>query len=310
MTTRRLRAYIYLLLVAGIWGAAGPIIKFTLQAIDPLPFLAYRFTIAAVFSTIFFLVKIQKGKKFNKIRANLPLSLLYGFLAVPFALGILFVGLDKSTILDFTLISVIGPLIVTAGGAFFYHDHITHKERVGISIVLIGVILSTFFPFLYNQSDLKLTGNFLLLLYLFADGGSILLAKYLVQKKIKSANLTNLAFIVGVLIIVPLAILSYGGNNLVNSIVNLPFIYHLGVWYMALVSGSLAYFLYVRAAKSIEVSEAVLFNYLQPLFSVPLAVFWLKESLTITFVISVAIIAFGLVIAEHKKKNLKLKANS
>ena len=52
MTERRLRAYIYLLLVAGIWGAAGPIIKFTLQAIDPLPFLAYRFTIAAIFSII------------------------------------------------------------------------------------------------------------------------------------------------------------------------------------------------------------------------------------------------------------------
>ena len=302
MTERRLRAYIYLLLVAGIWGAAGPIIKFTLQAIDPLPFLAYRFTIAAIFSIIFFLVKIQKGKKFNKIRANLPLALLYGFLAVPLALGILFVGLDKSTILDFTLISVIGPLIVTAGGAYFYHDHITHKEKIGISIVLIGVTLSSFIPLLKNLSDLKLTGNLLLLLYLLADGGSILLAKHLVQKKIKSANLTNLAFIVGVFITVPLAILSYGGNNLVNSIINLPFKYHLGVWYMALISGNLAYYLYVRGQRSIEVSEAVLFNYLTPIFGIPLAIFWLHESMSTSFMLGAGVIAIGLVIAEYKKR--------
>src|SRR3990172_7798519 len=302
MTERRLRAYIYLLLVAGIWGAAGPIIKFTLQAIDPLPFLAYRFTIAAIFSIIFFLVKIQKGKKFNKIRANLPLALLYGFLAVPLSLGILFVGLDKSTILHFTIISVIGPLIVTAGGALFYHDHITHKERVGISIVLIGVILSTFIPLLYNQSDLKLTGNLLLMLYLFADGGSILLAKHLVQMKIKSANLTNLAFIVGVLIIVPLAIFSYGGNNLVNMIINLPLKYHLGVWYFALVSGNLAYYLYVRGQRTIEVSEAVLFNYLMPIFGIPLAIFWLHERISTSFILGTGVIAIGLIIAEYKKR--------
>src|SRR3970040_1182061 len=105
MSPNRLKAYFSLILVAAIWGAAGPVIKFTLEGIDPLPFLSYRFAI------------------------------LYGLLAVPISLGILFIGLDKTTVLDLTLIGVAGPLIVTAGGALFFHDHITHKERIGISIV-------------------------------------------------------------------------------------------------------------------------------------------------------------------------------
>ena len=74
---------------------------------------------------------------------------------------------------------------------------------------------------------------------------------------------------------------------------------------MALLSGSLAYYLYVRGQRTIEVSEAVLFNYLQPLFMVPLAVFWLGEKLSATFLIGAVIIAAGLFIAEYKKGNKK-----
>ncbi|KKR30835.1 hypothetical protein A2715_01905 [Candidatus Woesebacteria bacterium RIFCSPHIGHO2_01_FULL_39_32] len=302
MSSHRLRAYIYLILTAAIWGAAGPIIKYTLSGIDPLPFLTYRFTIAAIFSLGFFLLKIKRGKKFRKLRANFPIAVFYGLLAVPIALGILFFGLDNSTVLDLTLIGIIGPLMVTAGGSIFFRDRITRREKAGISIVLLGVLLNSFSPLFRSGSDVRLTGNILLLLFLSADSGSILVAKKAVQKKIVSANLTNLAFIVGAVTLIPIALLAYGLSDLINIITTLPLKYHLGVWYMALLSGNLAYFLYVRGQRSIEVSEAVLFNYLQPLFMVPLAIFWLHESLSTSFVLGGIIIAVGLVIAESKKR--------
>lgn len=302
MNPHRLRSYLMLISVAAIWGAAGPIIKFTLQGIDPIPFLAYRFSISALFSIVFFLVKVSRGKKFRRLKANYRLALLYGLLAVPIALGILFFALDKTTVLDLTLIGVIGPLIVTAGGAIFFHEHITKREKVGVSIVLIGVLLNSFSPLLGGDSKIRLTGNILLLLFLLADSGSILIAKRAVQRKIKSANLTNLAFIIGAAILVPISFALYGAENIINMLVTLPFKYHLGVWYMALLSGNLAYFLYVRGQRTIEVSEAVLFNYLQPLFMIPLAIFWLNESLSASFIIGGIIIVIGLLIAESKKK--------
>ena len=301
MNPNRLRSYFYLIIVAAIWGAAGPVIKFTLQGIDPLPFLTYRLLISAIFSVIFFAVKIKNGKKFKRLRANLPLSITYGLLAVPMALGILFLGLDKSSVLDLSLIGLIGPLMITAGGAYFFRDHITKREKIGIAVVSCGVILNSIFPIFGSGSEAKLTGNLLLLLFLIADSGSTLISKRAVQKKIKSANLTNFAFIIGVITIVPLTLAIYGINNLSYIIVTMPLKYHLGVWYMALLSGNLAYFLYVRGQRSIEVSEAILFQYLQPVFMIPLAIFWLKESLTISFVLGGAIIAIGLTIAEYKK---------
>ncbi len=295
-----------LVLVAAIWGAAGPIIKFTLKGIDPLPFLTYRFFLSSMFSLFFFLIKIKRGKKFKKLRANFGLALLYSFLAVPLALGTLFLGLDNSTVLDLTLIGVVGPLMVTLGGAIFFHEHITNKEKLGIAIVLLGVVINSFIPLFSNKPTLS--GNIFLLIYLLSDSSSILIAKKAIRKGVKSANLTNLTFMVGFLSVFPLAILIYGLDRLLLQILLLPLEYHLGVWYMSFLSGTLAYFLYVRATRSIEVSEAVLFFYLQPIFSIPLAIFWLKESLSMSFLLGAIIILIGLIVAETKKRSYNNKA--
>lgn len=299
MTKHRLKSYIYLLLVALIWGAAGPIIKFTLGGIDPLSFLAYRFGISAVFSVIYFLIK---GIKLPKPKKTLPQIIFYGILTFPLALGFLFTGLDKSTVLDFTLIATIAPLIVTAGGAAFFHDRITHREKIGISIVLFGACINSLAPLFFNNSNLRLSGNIFIIAFLLFDSASILYAKNAVQHKIPPLTLTNIGFIVGALTLIPYVLITQGTSNVVSSIVSLPFKYHLGVWYMALLSGSLAYFLFVRAQKSIEVSEAILFNYLQPIFAVPLAIFWLGEKLTPTFIVGAVLITAGIMIAERKVK--------
>lgn len=298
MTAYRARAYLYLAIVAAIWGAAGPVIKFTLGGISPLPFLAYRFSISAVFAIIFFLIK---GIKLPKAKTSLPLVITYGLLAFTIALGALFTGLDKSTVLDLALIATIGPLIVTAGGAIIFRDHITKREKLGISIVLAGALINSFAPIFGKDPSVRLTGNIFILIFLLADTSSILLAKKVVRKGISSFTLINTGFIVGALTIIPFSFLMHGHSFVINSITTLPFKYHLGVWYMALLSGTLAYFLYVRGQKSIEVSEATLFSYLQPIFSVPLAVFWLGETITSSFITGASLIAAGIIIAEYKR---------
>lgn len=301
MSSRRLKAYLILLLVVIIWGVAGPVIKFTLEGIDPLPFIVYRLGISTVVSLIFFGIKIYHGKKFKQLRAHLPLVILYGILAVPIGLGMLFFGLDDSTVLDLSLVGFMGPLLSLAGGAYFFKDHITKRQKIGIIVVVVGVFLNSFYPIIEEGSNFRLTGNILLITYLLADSISVLLAKRSLRFKIKSANLTNLAFVIGFVTLFPLVIYNYGFANFVNSIISLPFQYHLGVWFMALISGNLAYFLYIRAERTLEVSETVLFNYLQPVVTIPLAIFWLHEELSFHFVVGAVIIAIGLFVVEYKK---------
>ncbi|MGB6839072.1 MAG: DMT family transporter [Microgenomates group bacterium] len=299
MTPHRTRAYIYLLIVAAIWGIAGPVIKFTLGGIDPLPFLTYRLVISATFSIIFFLIK---GVKLPDPKTTAPLVFLYGILAFTIALGTLFVGLEKTTVLDLTLITLSGPLLVTIGGILFFKDHITRQEKIGISIVLLGSLFTIFSPIIMNHSDVRLSGNLFIFLFLLADSSAVLLAKRIVQLKVPPLTLINLGFVVGAITIIPITGILYGFPNIVNSITSLSIEYHLGVFYMALLSGTLAYFLSVLGQKSIEVSEAVLFRYLQPLFATPLAIFWLGEQITASFIFGAVIIGTGVVIAEYKKR--------
>lgn len=306
MSPRRYKAYIYLFLVVLIWGVASPVIKFTLGGIDPVPFLFYRLAISTLFALIFFANKIRKGKRFRQLRAHVPLAIVYGILSITIGLGALFIALDDTTVLDLTLVGVLGPLITLAGGAYFFKDHLTKREKTGIFIVLVGVVINSFFPLIFGNSPLRLTGNILLIIYILSDSASILIAKRSLRFKIKSANLTSLAFIVGFITILPIALFMYGPEKLLSIIYTLPFKYHLGVWYMALLSGNLAYYLYIRGERTLRVSEAVLFNYLQPVITIPLAIFWLQESLNINFIIGAIIISIGLFIVEYKKYQKKV----
>lgn len=299
MNPHRLRAYIYLTLVALIWGAAGPIVKFTLGGISPFAFLSYRFAISAVLAIIYFSIV---GFKLPKPKKTLLPAILYGLLAFTIALGALFVGLDRSTVLDLTLISTISPLIIAFGGALFFREHITRREKLGIAIVVVGVLINNFYSLLSGKTDLALSGNLFLLLFLLADTGSVLLAKKEVRDRIPAFTLTNIGFIVAAITFNAYTLSTIGLNEFINLVFSLPFQYHLGVWYMAIFSGTIAYSLWVRGQQSIEVSEAALFYYLQPIFAIPLAVIWLGEKITPHFMVGAILIATGVVIAEYKKR--------
>ena len=71
---------------------------------------------------------------------------------------------------------------------------------------------------------------------------------------------------------------------------------------MALLSGSLAYTLSHAGQKTIEIGEAAVFSYLYPLFAAPLAVLWLGEKITPSFIFGGLVITVGVVIAEYKKR--------
>src|SRR3990172_4847594 len=146
MNNHRLKAYLYLTIVAIIWGIAGPIIKFTLGGISTLPFLTYRFGISAIISLVFLLPSYKQIFKRNVF----PAVLLFGFLTSTVALGLLFLGMEKTTVLDMSFITLINPLIITVAGAVFLQDRITKREKLGISIAFLGSLVTVVQPIFEN----------------------------------------------------------------------------------------------------------------------------------------------------------------
>lgn len=297
MNPRRAHAYFLLLMVVIIWGIASPVIKFTQRGIETLPFLTYRFFLAGIFGAVFlWATKTRLPKKGDFL--NLC---LYGLLTSAISLGFLFLGLERTTVVEANLITATSPLIVSIVSAKFLHDHITNKEKLGLGIAFLGTLLVIFRP-LNGHTNGTILGNFFVLLYVLSGTWAAIVGKRLLRKGVKASTLTNFSFVISFIAIGAYALYHLGLPSIVNTVTTLPLEYQLGVWYMAFISGTLAFTLSNTAQKTIEVSESAVFSYLLPVVAVPVAIVWLGEKITPTFVVGAIIIAIGVFIAEWKRR--------
>jgi drug/metabolite transporter (DMT)-like permease len=190
-------------------------------------------------------------------------------------------------------------------GVWFLKEHVTGKEKIGMFIALLGTIFITFGPVvLFGTNGPMLSGNLLLFGYLFASALSMILTKKLLKDGESPLVMTNITFLSGFLTTLPLIFIFGDPHASLSSILNLKPQFHLGVIYMALMSGVLAYYFNNKGQKSIEAGEASVFNYLYPLVELPIAVLWLGEKITILFVIGGFITLVGVLLAEIKKPRL------
>jgi drug/metabolite transporter (DMT)-like permease len=298
MNPVRLRAYIEILIVTAIWGFAAPVIKYTLTAFPPAIFLTYRFFISFILAIGIILFT---GFKLPKKPKVLALTLFNGFLLSTVTLGLLFLGTDKTTAIDSNLISTMSPIVIAIAGVFFLKEHITKKESIGILIALTGTLITIIEPVLKFQDGFGgLQGNLLVFASVLVGAATAVMAKLVLRDNVDAMTATNSSFIVGFVTIVPIALIYNTPSEIIQTIVKAPLPYHLGVFYMAVLSGTLAYYLWHKAEKSIEISEVSLFAYLYPIFGIPLSIFWLKEKLSIPLIIGSVIIAIGVFLAEYK----------
>lgn len=299
MNPARLRAYIELLIVAVIWGVAGVVIKYTLGGFSPFIFLTYRFFISTILAVFLFLIT---GIKLPRNPKVLGLAIFNGFLISTASLSLLFLGAEKTTSIDLNLISAIAPLTIAIAGYLFLREHITLREKAGISIALIGTLITVIEPLLKRNDGLgALTGNLLILASVLVSTASAVLAKKVMRDEVDALAATNLSFIVGFVTIIPFTL-----GKILDSkfgiLTSVPLSYHLGVLYMAILSGTLAYYLWHKAEKTIEVSEVNVIAYLYPVFGTPLSVLWLKERITAPLIIGSIVIAIGVFLAQWKKR--------
>ncbi len=298
---KRHTAYLYLLLVSIIWGAASPVVKNTLTWFDPWIFLTYRFGISAAIAIPYlWLTRAKIPKK----SSSLGLVLLTGLISTPLSLWLFFEALSKTTALSGSLLTAVGPLLMILGGAIFFHDRVTHHERIGIAVTIVGALVAAVGPLILNgQPDTlgKFEGNMIMLAAVVTDLIGALLTKQAMERKINAAFLAQSQFILGFAIFLPIVLLQRSAGDIVSVITRAPLEAHLGVLFMAVFSGTIAYTLRNIAIKTVEISESALFIYLQPLWAAILAVLWLGEPITKSYILGGVIIAVGVLVAQQRR---------
>jgi drug/metabolite transporter (DMT)-like permease len=301
MNPARLRAYLLLLAVVVIWGIAPSVIKFALGELPPFLFLAYRFFITTLVLLPFYLASKNKGFAWS----DLILVIIVSLLGSTLNLGLLFYGTNLTTSLDSSLISATSPILVIIAGVMFLGDRVTRREKFGVFITILGTIIIAFQSFFEFGTPVEhsVLGNVLIFLSNVAFAGYLILSKKALRKGISPFTITFMMFLIGLITTIPLAINESGAANLIPKLMSISLPAQLAVIYMALFSGALAYILYQKAQKSIEASEASVFNYLPPIVTAPVATLWLHEKLTIPYVIGSIVIALGVFLAEWKKRS-------
>ncbi|MEK7595754.1 MAG: DMT family transporter [Patescibacteria group bacterium] len=160
-------AILYLMVVSLIWGAAGPIIKLTLEYLPPFTFLFLRFLVATVFVLPFLIAEDHKHPVSRKDWVNL---ILLSFLGGTMTLAFVFLGFSYTSSLDGSIISAMSPIIILVASSKLLGEKISPNEKKGAIISLAGTFIIIIQPILEvglqgntASSLYRLLGNILIL---------------------------------------------------------------------------------------------------------------------------------------------------
>ncbi|MEX2028847.1 MAG: DMT family transporter [Candidatus Curtissbacteria bacterium] len=300
MIYSKLTPYVLLIIVAAVWGIAVPIVKVTLENFSPVTFLTYRFLITSLILVPLLLV--MEKPKLTDFGKNIPLIILSGLLGSSINLGLLFWGLDNTTSLSASLLSSLTPVMAVASAVLFLKEKISGQVKTGLIVAFLGTAIFVVSSSLATTNTAStLFGDILVILANLTLVAYVVTAKKLLNIGYSPFYLVTSMFLLGFISMLPLSLVEYGSPAaLLAHVASQNLNAHLGVWYMAVFSGAIGYFLYQEGQRRIGVARAIIFQYIVPLFTLPLSFLWLKEPINLTMVISILIIALGIFIAERK----------
>lgn len=304
MTRKRKLAYFYLLANTFLWAFGIPFIKKAFQlGLTPTAFLFNRYLIATLISfpfIIYLLIKNPTAKKTLKPQ-NLTKIILLELIGTFLSLWILYLGVQQTSAIESNLILITWPLFVTLGGLFFYHEREEKHELHGLILAISGTTLLVIRPAFTQGLNGSLLGNLLVVSHSLLIAGYFLLAKHHYQK----LNLwvtTHLSFWVGLIAFGALAFLQNSTPlGLINStLASHNFWFIFAPVYMGIFGSVLALTFYLLGQDKIEASEAAVFTYLQPAFSIPAAMILLGETIKTLEIIAILLIIFGVYLTEKR----------
>ena len=277
---------------AFIWASAFPSAKIAVQFWPPFLFLFFRFSLAGLFSII---LGAYLGQSFKFDRRSLLLIVVFGLIQNGLYLGLIFLALTKIDANVSVIIASILPLTVAFFSWILFKNKMSLVGLCGLFVGLLGVLL---IMLQRVESEYEMLGIALCLLGLLATTFSTLIITKINIKK------DNILIVVGL-------------QMLAGSLFLLPLSYFFEVWVVSFSMTFLFTFLYIAAfpgiigpviwfylQKEIGAVKYSSFHFLVPFFGIGISYWLLGETLTLTDIIGVFIIIFGLYLVNRDKQSV------
>lgn len=281
--------YFVLFVCNAIWAINTVVVKITLEQVPVMSLLFIRFAIAALIFSPFLIRFFLQHNVIKKDHFFIVFLTGVFMIVLNNALG--YVGLKYTKTIDFAILGLSLPIISVLFGWWFFRERIYKINFIGILFGLTGALVIIGIPFLsLDNLSSQLIGNLMVI-----GSGICVLIGFSFSKKATqyypTMILTVISFFIGAAIFFFPAFLEYQKDP--QWILHLSTISVLGLVFNTLFATALAYFLYVWGLKQTKLSQAQLFNYIQPGITAALAVPILGETLSPVFLIGSVLIIVG-----------------
>ncbi|MDH5531626.1 MAG: DMT family transporter [Paracoccaceae bacterium] len=291
------KAWVFLGLLAGIWGASFLSNRVALTEVGVLTTVAFRVSGAAVLLWVYVIAKnlpVPKGRR--DLGAFFGMGVLNN--VIPFTLIVWgqqhiasgLAGILNSTTAIFTVLLV--PV-------FFADERLTMRKAVGVALGFVGVATTIGIA---NLTDLDPTslGQIAILAAAFSYAVSAVFARVMlkgIRPEVSAAGMLTAA----ALVMVPAAFLTEGTPTLA---------YGPATWtalaYLAFIASALAYILYYRILSIAGAGNLSLVTLLIPPFAIALGALVYRETLAVEAYLGFALIAAGLLIIDGRLEKMLL----
>lgn len=279
---------------AAIWGGMYVVSDLVLPIIPPFTLLTIRLIMAVAVLAV---VLRRRGS------ASLPSSdqtariLLIGVIGFGVSVGAQFVGTDKSTAVNGTLITSASPAFILLFAALILRERLTWLRILAVAVATLGVIV-IIDPANADFSSETFTGDLALALAALTWGLYSVLVRG-ASSRFDTLVISVIALFGGLFLTIPASIVELQ----TRPVGEITFGVFLGVLYLGIVSTAVAMWAWNRAFALVDASVASLFFFAQPLVGTLLSVIILRQPMTANLWLGSALIAAGVLLSLAQARN-------
>ncbi|MBI2022558.1 DMT family transporter [Candidatus Daviesbacteria bacterium] len=282
--------FLALIIAHLIWGANFVVAKFALNDFPPMTLAFLRYALASLLLVPFLLVFEKKELKIKL--SHLPKLFTTAILMVTINIALFYEGLKRTSAIDASVLSMSVPIFSVLGGWWILKEKIYWINLVGIILGFFGTLVILGLPliFLGKFTSEGMFGNLLILLSSVTFVIGAILSKQLL-KTYHPLILTALFFLIATLTLAIPAVFEYLSFPTWAEKVSV--LGYLSLGFITILSTICAFFLLYWGMDKIGVIKANLFHYMEPAVAASLAVPFLGERISYSFIIGTCLVVLG-----------------
>jgi drug/metabolite transporter (DMT)-like permease len=295
---RTLTSFVFLTTIVLLWAGSFIFIRLALKEISPVTLALARFSLATPTLLVFTLFTRQARQTFRAaLRKDFVLFSALGLTGVTLLYIFQFLSLRLISATEGSILINFHVIFAMLLSAAFMGEQLTRTKLAGVLLAFAGVVvITTGSEPMMSVSFVEPLGVLLMVLAAFCWAAYSVLSKKALVRYSTTVS-TCVAFLLGTLYLIPLALADGGMNALLDS----TWLAWCSVFYLAIPSSVITYVLWNRMIREVEITRVMVSLYAIPIPTAMLSYLFLGEKITQSLILGGAVVMLGVYLTQTSK---------